>query len=89
MRYTNAALPSRPWFCEHRNTITTYAKREQRDKAVRPQTQSRHTSGVLRSGEVYLSSFWFFVHCTWPRARRRARGRGFSLCTPRCVGRCS
>ena len=22
MRYTNAALPSRPWFCEHRNTIT-------------------------------------------------------------------
>jgi hypothetical protein len=23
MRYTNAALPSRPWFCEHRNTITT------------------------------------------------------------------
>ena len=23
MWYTNAALPSRPWFCEHRNTITT------------------------------------------------------------------
>ena len=37
MRYTNAALPSRPWFCEHRNTITTYVR-------VRPCVYSVQTS---------------------------------------------
>jgi hypothetical protein len=30
MWYTNAALPSRPWFCEHRNTITTTGPRRGR-----------------------------------------------------------
>lgn len=28
MWYTNAALPSRPWFCEHRNTITMHTQRD-------------------------------------------------------------